>query len=160
MNEEIGERGMHTCVGCHRRRPSPVVPYLCTECNAAIGKSMPESTPERFDDGALTDLARNLFAAWGVGSGRPPRASRRDGYERSTIGSSVVPGGETQRLRKFADALGANGLLRIAAEDAAMRRLEAMLLRIPDSRTRATDVRCHRWRESHQAVVATKGEKQ
>jgi hypothetical protein len=87
--------------------------------------------PERPDDGALTELARNLFAAWGVGAGRPPRASRRDGYERSTIGGSADQGVEMRQLRKFADALGTSELLRIAAEDAAMRRLEAILLRIP-----------------------------
>jgi hypothetical protein len=65
---------------------------------------------EHLDDGALTDLARRLFAAWGTGAGR-----------------STVPRDDTQRLRRFADALGADGLVRVAAEDAAMRRLEAML---------------------------------
>ena len=55
-------------------------------------------------DTTLTQLARTLFAAWGG-----------------------APQVDAERLRRFADAVGADELARMAATDEALRRLEGAL---------------------------------
>jgi hypothetical protein len=115
---------MTTCVGCRQKPQSPEFAYFCTDCRKAIWESMNRDPVVENNRHHVLTAGNTTNAAWGrsnLGSVRPPCTRQR---ERGAVSTSMAFEGP---LRRFADALGADDLTRIATQDQAMRRLDAAL---------------------------------